>query len=404
MTRDELVAQAGGVIVAVLLTAGCAAATTSRPSAASPPAQPTPTAGATSLPAVPPNDAYAPEGAAVDAAKPGEILVTTPLHDYNGAAVYVVVYASSGLDGEGVPVSGLVMVPARDPPVDGWPILAWAHGTTGSADECAPSRSGLLGIDRQILDLTTEGYVLTATDYAGLGTAGPLPYLVGLSAGRSVLDSIRAAQNLTDAAGRRAAIFGHSEGAHATLWAAELAPAYAPELDISGALAASAAVDLRAVNDRIYRLATTGDTEPAIPALRAYGAWSALYGLPLDFLSDEGRAIAQAENMSCEDYTSEASPYLQDPSEIPEWLDRLRENSLGASHTAIPIRVVLPSDDPLSSRPKDALAVLCGAGDAVDVEAVPGGHEDSMWAGDAFAAATAWLQDRLAGVPFESEC
>lgn len=39
------------------------------------------------------------------------------------------------------------------------------------------------------------GWGVVATDYAGLGTTGPQPYLIGQGEGRSVLDSIRAARN-----------------------------------------------------------------------------------------------------------------------------------------------------------------------------------------------------------------
>ena len=43
----------------------------------------------------------------------------------------------------------------------------------------------------EVRALVAEGNVVAATDYAGLGTSGVHPYLVGDSEGRSVLDSIR---------------------------------------------------------------------------------------------------------------------------------------------------------------------------------------------------------------------
>ena len=36
-----------------------------------------------------------------------------------------------------------VSVPKGKPPKGGWPVITWAHGTTGVADICAPSRDGL---------------------------------------------------------------------------------------------------------------------------------------------------------------------------------------------------------------------------------------------------------------------
>src|SRR4051794_35577771 len=51
----------------------------------------------------------------------------------------VVLYKSTGVDGRAVAVSGLVSIPEGKTPKGGWPVVTWAHGTTGIADECAPS-------------------------------------------------------------------------------------------------------------------------------------------------------------------------------------------------------------------------------------------------------------------------
>ncbi len=78
-------------------------------------------------------------------------------------------------------------------------------------------------------------YVVVATDYPGLGTPGPHPYLIGESEGRAVLDSVRAARAIEKAhAGKRFVVWGHSQGGHAALFAGELARRYAPELSSSG--------------------------------------------------------------------------------------------------------------------------------------------------------------------------
>jgi len=78
--------------------------------------------------------------------------------------------------------------------------LAWAHGTTGIEDSCAPSRSGTSGggWDGFLEEIMREGYVVVATDYEGLGTPGPHPWLVGESEARSVLDIVRAAQQVEE--------------------------------------------------------------------------------------------------------------------------------------------------------------------------------------------------------------
>ena len=50
-------------------------------------------------------------------------------------------YRSTSAKGEPVAVSGVVSVPEGEPPVGGWPVISWGRGTTGMADDCAPSRS-----------------------------------------------------------------------------------------------------------------------------------------------------------------------------------------------------------------------------------------------------------------------
>ncbi|MGQ2915882.1 hypothetical protein [Microbacterium aurantiacum] len=88
-------------------------------------------------------------------------------------------YRSTDLNGDPVVSTGVVVVPLGPPPAEGRTVVSWGHPTTGSASECAPS----LGLDpyigiegmRVLLD---RGYTVVATDYTGMGTAGPDSYLI----------------------------------------------------------------------------------------------------------------------------------------------------------------------------------------------------------------------------------
>jgi pimeloyl-ACP methyl ester carboxylesterase len=51
-----------------------------------------------------------------------------------------------------------------------------------------------------------------------------------------VVDIVSAARRLDARVGKRWVATGHSQGGHATLWAAALAPAYAPQLRLAGAV------------------------------------------------------------------------------------------------------------------------------------------------------------------------
>jgi pimeloyl-ACP methyl ester carboxylesterase len=151
----------------------------------------------------------------------------------------LVLYRSVGEDGKPVAVSGAVAVPRGKPPKGGWPILTWAHGTTGIADVCAPTRApAAVGyVKRDLGDFLKAGFAVLSTDYQGLGTPGTHMYLVGKEEGRSVLDIVRAARQLDPRLGKRVVIAGHSQGGHAALWAAALAPKWTPELDLEGTIA-----------------------------------------------------------------------------------------------------------------------------------------------------------------------
>lgn len=162
-----------------------------------------------------------------------------------GATNTLVLYRSTGVDGTPVAVSGTVSVPRGKAPRGGWPVITYAHGSTGIADECAPSKDSETNpvhlynayVYPVLEHWLKAGYAVVRTDYEGLGTPGAHPYLVGASEGRSTLDVVRAARTLNRRLSRKVIISGHSQGGHAALWAAALAPDYTKELDVRGTLA-----------------------------------------------------------------------------------------------------------------------------------------------------------------------
>ena len=153
-----------------------------------------------------------------------------------GAGNRLLLYRSTGISGKSTAVSGTLAVPKGRAPKGGWPLISWAHGTTGIADSCAPSRGG--GAGPPLLDRWLKaGYAVVRTDYEGLGTPGEHPYLIGRSEGSSVLDAARAARKLDTRIGKRFVIAGHSQGGQAALWAASMAPSYTRDLKLRGTVA-----------------------------------------------------------------------------------------------------------------------------------------------------------------------
>lgn len=137
-----------------------------------------------------------------------------------------------------IPVSATLLLPDSAPPAKGWPLVAWAHGTLGIADVCAPSWTGFRDRDAAYINRWLEqGYAVVATDYQGLGGPGPHPYSFWQSEGASVLDSVRAALAMKPGAiSNEVVLAGQSQGGGAALGAAIIAGDYAPELNILSAV------------------------------------------------------------------------------------------------------------------------------------------------------------------------
>jgi len=172
----------------------------------------------------------------------------------------LLLYLSHDTGNHDTAVSGTVSVPKGKVPKGGWPIVTWAHGTTGIADACAPSITGMPATyDQPLLNrFLKAGYAVVRTDYEGLGTPTEHPYLNGVSEGRGVLDMVRAARKLDRSLGKRVVIAGHSQGGHAALWAASLAGKWTPELTIRGTLAFAPASHLGEQASLLSALTTPG--------------------------------------------------------------------------------------------------------------------------------------------------
>ena len=111
-------------------------------------------------------------------------------------------YRSDGSAGDPVAEVAMVFIPNGTPPADGWPVVAWGHGTSGVGDSCAPSKYPSLYPDpwpqygNEVARLVRQGYVVTAPDYEGLGTPGLHSYLNTDTEAFAMIDAVRAARHL----------------------------------------------------------------------------------------------------------------------------------------------------------------------------------------------------------------
>jgi pimeloyl-ACP methyl ester carboxylesterase len=277
-----------------------------------------------------------------------------------GGTSWLVVYRSTSPAGKTVPVSGIVTLPNRKAPKAGWPVVSWAHGTTGTADVCAPSRLEVSGRTPTTYDTNLaaeqshwvqEGYAVAQTDYAGLGTAGPHPYLIGTSEGRSVIDIVSAARGLSSKVGKRWVAIGHSQGGHAALWAAALAAKYAPGLKLAGALPLAPASHI----GEQAKLISSIDGNPlgGLPAMIIAAGLQAAHIAPATALSDKALALYPQIEQVCLDKLS-----AQD-----SWGGLALKDIFRSGYDTTPLIDVLSANDPEDLTVKVPLLIAQGASD-----------------------------------------
>ena len=232
-----------------------------------------------------------------------------------GARNELLLYRSKDLSGKVTAVSGSVAIPKGKAPKGGWPIITYAHGTTGAADACAPTK----GYDKDKLTSYAfpllkrwikAGYAVVRTDYDGLGTPGVHQYLVGTSEGRSVLDAVRAARAFDGKLSKRYMIAGHSQGGHAALFAAAAAPKYLPELKLRGTVAFAPASHLKTQFQLTTTLSAPGGGLGAIVGLglRAIDSSDSSLGVP-NFLTPDALALYPQTKTACYDALSKPASF-----------------------------------------------------------------------------------------------
>ena len=417
---------------AVISVAGCSSSSSSSSKAAAPPsttAAPantvavtttsTASTSATTLaasgsaaasPVGPTGDAfYTPP--AGDPGKPGTLIWWRGFTAPTGTVGRTILYWSLSAAGKPIPVSGVVLAPVNGA-VAAANVIAWAHGTAGMGDQCAPSKSFAAGTapELQLAPLVTQtNAVFVATDYEGLGTAGDPAYLVGRSEGQGVLDAARAVQQLNVGATSASPIllWGHSQGGGAAAWAAELAPTYAPELKIVGAMVGSPAGEL-----------TFGNLSKATDAAQIGYALAGIAGLKAsypelqvdDVLNAKGRELLGKVVAACAAApvvtgVSGADLVTAGSATAPGWADRIAENN--PAQTATPIPLFLYHGGADTTVPVDVSAAMqtkyCRLGVISQRKVYPGkGHIDVIPAAltDLLAFATA----RWSGAPPTNSC
>ncbi|MDQ1248097.1 MAG: hypothetical protein QG597_2469 [Actinomycetota bacterium] len=350
--------------------------------------------------------------------QPGVVIRSEPMPEVtlaNGTAQRIL-YTSTNSDGVTIAVSGMVFLP-KDPARPA-PVVAWAHPTLGQADKCAPSRAANPLSDTQSwLDaMLGRGWVVAATDYAGLGTPGPTSYLLGEQSAQDLVNSVRAAKAVAQSVAQAQTsdewvLWSHSQGGQAALWAAAKAPQIAPELSNLGVAAAAPAAELAEIMDAqwdknvawVIGPEATQTFVDAYPQLDVLAPLSAVAREDLDALEEQctlGQGL-QAEVLTTFDQTF----FSTNPSQDPAWKQIVAEQTPPVPPAGVPVLLVQGTSDQVVLAPTNALLQTSWCAVGVNMTALWLGEVDHMKVAiNGGPTVVQWAADRFAGVPQTPTC
>lgn len=288
----------------------------------------------------------------------------------------------------------------------------------GLGGKCLPSytlRGGNPGSAQALLDAQfmaaylAAGYAVVTADYETVTSN----YTAGQESGRATLDGIRAAQRSLGWSSRRTrvAMLGYSGGAIASGYAAELAPRYAPDLEVVGTAAGGVPVSL-------LRLLRYIDGSPLWVGVNTYAMVGLARGFRTDLrplLTPAGREAVASVQDSC---LNPVEPMLSMDDlfrgerfmDVPVLARMLRSQVMGRSGTPDhPLLLAVGNVDGrgdgvmLAQDVEDLSRTYCRRGVPVDYREYTGADHYgglAVFEADAFAFVT----DRLRGTVVGDDC
>lgn len=348
---------------------------------------------------------------------PGSVIWSRPLTGgaflKSAASNTLVLYHTVSAGGHDVAVSGTIAIPNGSPPPGGWPVISWAHGTTGNAPQCAPSKFSQPDVEQRFLDRwISDGFAVVQTDYEGEGTPGVHPYFAGVSGAHDVIDIVRAARHLNPALSDRWIAMGHSEGGSVVLFVAATANSWAPELHLLGAVAYAPASD---IPDFFGEMSVSKYPSATLPLLAMMVEGIASTDPRVDLktvLSSKGLALLPSLQTQCLGALMRSPAWSIPPADLfaPNVVSSVLmqdfvANEPSRANVRVPLLIEQGVNDAMVSYDASASLrlSLCGNGAHPELDAVAGGTHDSSMA-LSYDHTKAWIADRLAGKPASGNC
>ena len=372
-----------------------------------------------------------------------------------GAQAWKIAYISSDVAERKTISTGLIVAPIGQAPKEGRPIMAWVHGTTGSAQNCGPSQiiNPVTPLNEYFLmdgnswtdygipnveEFIKEGYVIVATDYQGQGGGGKHQYAVAQTNGRDAINSARAASSMKEVgAGKKTIIYGWSQGGGATIAAASL-PEYqaqqgtaADNLQYLG-FVALAPDDVAAVLPKLPADEAGANklmnefTQANVPNIFLFahyvmGLWGAQAANPnlklTDVLTDEGvKVVNQLAGNKCVHVMADSFGYSYgdqykslikpQPSNSLAWIQAFINGSVKPVKPVAPVVIYWGTKDTAVPPVMHELyqKQMCAMGANVGRNQLPGEQTHFTTPGVSAPMYLAWVKDRIAGKSLANGC
>jgi pimeloyl-ACP methyl ester carboxylesterase len=352
---------------------------------------------------------------------PGTVVRTVEVlyEKTDAVAGTAVLYSSTSATGEPNVVSGTVYTPKAPWTGPGSrPVVAFAPGTQGMGDRCAPSQTMPIGKYYEmtaVRALVERGWAVAVTDYEKMGPPGLPTYMVKDAEAHALLDIVRAAQQVPAtgvAADSPVGLWGYSQGGQAASAAAEVEATYAPELEVAGVVAGGVPSDLAVMAEH---LDGAGNQFFSFLAFAAVGLDSAYPELDLEsYLNDEGTEVLTTASEGRGVCLEDGLPLLAgrtiadltdtNPLDTPAWQARLADQDLGTATPAVPAFLFHGSNDQIvpPSLGEGLRDAWCAGGASVQWQPYPVDHLIGINAGTTDGAA--YLAARFAGEAPPSTC
>jgi len=376
---------------------------------------------------------YAPP-TALTAGAPGTLISYRPATLKLGAGApankaWNVVYQSTSATGFNGPdatpavdnaVSGTVIVPSA-----AWtgtgprPVILYAIGTHGLANNCAPSRQMAAGSDYEAANIVAAlnaGYAVLVTDYAGYLNGQVHHYLVAQSQAQATLDIFRAATAIPGvgiAANAKVGVWGFSQGGQTAAKLAEIASTYAPGVNVVGVAAGGVPSDFNIVAPNLDGKIGFSFLASAVRGqIAEYGTKNVpitLVATPagLDELKKLATqcvftALLSHENLTLASYTITPDATVADLLSVAKPV--VDAQTLGSAKPTMPMYMFHGQADEFipQGQAYDLKKNYCAKGAKVYYDAYPSEHIATLF--QAAPKVLTWMGDRFAGAAAASTC